>query len=58
MKETQLQSSVTTRRQIIIPRKGVNELVGLLESGDGRSSWSLAAIICACVAAMSFSPPS
>ena len=36
MKETQLQSSVTTRRQIIIPRKGVNELVGLLESGDGE----------------------
>jgi len=35
MKETQLQSSVTTRRQIIIPRKGVNELIGLLESGDG-----------------------
>jgi DNA polymerase-3 subunit beta len=36
MKETQLQSSVTTRRQIIIPRKGVNELVGLLEAGDGE----------------------
>ena len=36
MKETQLQSSVTTRRQIIIPRKGVNELVGLLENGDGQ----------------------
>ncbi len=35
MKETELQSAVTTRRQIIIPRKGVNELVGLLESGDG-----------------------
>src|SRR6185312_2946967 len=35
MKETVLQSSVSTRRQIIIPRKGVNELIGLLESGDG-----------------------
>ncbi|MDE3072015.1 MAG: DNA polymerase III subunit beta [Pseudomonadota bacterium] len=36
MKETQLQSSVSTRRQIIIPRKGVNELIGLLEPGDGQ----------------------
>jgi DNA polymerase-3 subunit beta len=36
MKETGLQSSVSTRRQIIIPRKGVNELVGLLETGDGQ----------------------
>ncbi len=36
MKETQLPNAVTTRRQIIIPRKGVNELVGLLESGDGQ----------------------
>ena len=36
MKETELQSSVSTRRQIIIPRKGVNELIGLLESGDGE----------------------
>jgi DNA polymerase-3 subunit beta len=36
MKETELQTSVTTRRQIIIPRKGVNELVGLLEAGDGQ----------------------
>jgi len=36
MKETQLESSVTTRRQIIIPRKGVNELIGLLEAGDGQ----------------------
>ena len=36
MKETELQSSVSTRRQIIIPRKGVNELIGLLESGDGQ----------------------
>ena len=36
MKETELQSSVSTRRQIIIPRKGVNELIGLLETGDGQ----------------------
>ncbi|TAM60467.1 MAG: DNA polymerase III subunit beta [Rhodanobacter sp.] len=36
MKETQLESSVSTRRQIIIPRKGVNELIGLLEPGDGQ----------------------
>lgn len=36
MKETQLPNAVTTRRQIIIPRKGVNELVGLLESGEGQ----------------------
>ena len=36
MKETELQSTVSTRRQIIIPRKGVNELIGLLESGDGE----------------------
>lgn len=35
MKETQLQTTVSTRRQIIIPRKGVNELVGLLDSGSG-----------------------
>jgi DNA polymerase-3 subunit beta len=35
LKETQLQTTVTTRRQVIIPRKGVNELVGLLETGDG-----------------------
>ena len=36
MKQTQQPNAVTTRRQIIIPRKGVNELVGLLESGDGQ----------------------
>jgi len=36
MKETQLPNAVTARRQIIIPRKGVNELVGLLESGEGQ----------------------
>ena len=35
LKETQLESSVSTRRQIIIPRKGVAELVGLFEPGDG-----------------------
>lgn len=36
LKETQLDTSVSTRRQIIIPRKGVNELVSLLEPGDGK----------------------
>ncbi|HEX7817721.1 DNA polymerase III subunit beta [Dyella sp.] len=36
LKETQLESSVSARRQIIIPRKGVNELVGLFETGDGE----------------------
>ncbi len=35
MKQTELESSVSSRRQIIIPRKGINELIGLLESGDG-----------------------
>ncbi|GLQ91340.1 DNA polymerase III subunit beta [Dyella acidisoli] len=35
LKETNLESKVSARRQVIIPRKGVNELVGLLESGDG-----------------------
>jgi len=35
LKETHLESKVSARRQIIIPRKGVNELIGLLESGDG-----------------------
>ena len=35
MAETQLAAEVTTRRQIIIPRKGVLELQGLFESGDG-----------------------
>ena len=35
LKETRLESSVSARRQIIIPRKGVNELVGLFESGEG-----------------------
>ncbi|QBB68907.1 DNA polymerase III subunit beta [Pseudolysobacter antarcticus] len=33
--ETTLDESVTTRRQIIIPRKGVLELQGLFETGDG-----------------------
>ena len=33
--ETKLQTAVSARRQIIIPRKGVMELMGLLESGDG-----------------------
>jgi DNA polymerase-3 subunit beta len=36
LKETQLNSSVSARRQIIIPRKGVNELIGLFETGDGQ----------------------
>ncbi|HEY9131092.1 MAG TPA: DNA polymerase III subunit beta [Dyella sp.] len=36
LKETRLESSVSARRQIIIPRKGVNELVGLFEAGDGQ----------------------
>lgn len=35
LKETQLDSKVAARRQIIIPRKGVNELIGLLETGEG-----------------------
>src|ERR1700754_4568335 len=35
LKETKLESSVSARRQIIIPRKGVNELIGLFESGEG-----------------------
>jgi len=33
--ETTLEESVATRRQIIIPRKGVLELQGLFETGDG-----------------------
>jgi DNA polymerase-3 subunit beta len=33
--ETTLDESVATRRQIIIPRKGVLELQGLFETGDG-----------------------
>ena len=33
--ETTLDTEVTARRQIIIPRKGVLEMQGLLESGDG-----------------------
>ena len=36
LKETKLDSKVSTRRQIIIPRKGVNELIGLFETGDGH----------------------
>lgn len=34
MAETNLAAGATTRRQIILPRKGVVELGGLLESGD------------------------
>ncbi len=36
LKETELESKVSGRRQIIIPRKGVNELIGLFENGDGE----------------------
>ncbi len=35
MSETQLQGEVSARRQIIIPRKGVLELQGLFEAGEG-----------------------
>ncbi|MEO8672269.1 MAG: DNA polymerase III subunit beta [Tahibacter sp.] len=35
MCETGVDAKVSTRRQIIIPRKGVLELQGLFESGDG-----------------------
>jgi DNA polymerase-3 subunit beta len=34
--ETALSSGVDSRRQIIIPRKGVMELIGLFEAGDGE----------------------
>ena len=33
--ETQLETEIATRRQIIIPRKGVLELQGLFEAGEG-----------------------
>jgi DNA polymerase-3 subunit beta len=33
--ETKLEGEISARRQIIIPRKGVLELQGLFESGDG-----------------------
>ena len=33
--ETRLATQISTRRQIIIPRKGVLELQGLFEAGDG-----------------------
>ncbi|CAM5297161.1 Beta sliding clamp OS=Rhodanobacter lindaniclasticus OX=75310 GN=B1991_18155 PE=3 SV=1 [Rhodanobacter lindaniclasticus] len=37
MKQTELQSSVSTpAADVTIPRKGVNELIGLLEGGDGE----------------------
>lgn len=35
MAETSVDAKASTRRQIIIPRKGVLELQGLFESGDG-----------------------
>lgn len=34
--EVRLEAGAATRRQIIIPRKGVMELLGLFESGDGE----------------------
>ncbi|HET6632634.1 MAG TPA: DNA polymerase III subunit beta [Rhodanobacteraceae bacterium] len=34
--ETGLETTVSAARQIIIPRKGINELTGLFESGDGE----------------------
>ncbi len=36
MSETQLDTEVSARRQIIVPRKGVLELQGLFEAGDGQ----------------------
>lgn len=33
--ETRIDAKVTTPRQVIVPRKGINELQGLFESGDG-----------------------
>ncbi|UXI68428.1 DNA polymerase III subunit beta [Tahibacter amnicola] len=35
LSETAVEAKVSTRRQIIIPRKGVLELQGLFENGDG-----------------------
>jgi len=34
--ETRLEATISSRRQIIIPRKGVLELQGLFESGEGN----------------------
>lgn len=36
MSDTQLDAEVSARRQIIIPRKGVLELQGLFEAGEGQ----------------------
>ncbi|NII10693.1 DNA polymerase III subunit beta [Oleiagrimonas sp. C23AA] len=36
MAETEIEAGVGSRRQIIIPRKGVLELVGLFEAGEGE----------------------
>ena len=33
--ETRSDAKVATPRQVIVPRKGINELQGLFESGDG-----------------------
>src|SRR5690625_644321 len=34
--ETEAETGAKTRRQVIIPRKGVTELLGLFEAGDGE----------------------
>ncbi len=36
LQEAEIAQSVATRRQIIVPRKGVNELAGLLQGGEGE----------------------
>lgn len=33
--ETRLETKIATPRQVIVPRKGINELQGLFEAGDG-----------------------
>jgi DNA polymerase-3 subunit beta len=58
MCEAALPSPVQTRKQIILPRKGVLELQRLLEGGDRESSSRSAATTCACAARTSPSPPS
>ena len=35
MAETRLDAKIASPRQVIVPRKGINELQGLLEPGDG-----------------------
>ncbi len=34
--ETQIETKVAAARQVIVPRKGINELQGLFESGEGQ----------------------